>query len=92
MESNLFPNLSEHLLTEIVMGNVRNLEEAMQWLQTTFFYVRAIQGKNPPRPPTIVGRGGAAALDDPLSLSPDDSNIGKCLLSEWIIYSNILDL
>lgn len=45
IESNLHRHLTEHLNAEIVMGTITDLDVAMQWLSSTFLYVRA--RKNP---------------------------------------------
>lgn len=45
IESSLKNSFVEHLNSEIVLGNVRNLEEGLLWLKSTYYYVRAI--KNP---------------------------------------------
>ncbi|OAL22111.1 hypothetical protein AYO22_07471 [Fonsecaea multimorphosa] len=45
LESCLHQNLIEHLNAEIVLGTVRDVATAKQWLESTFFYVRL--KKNP---------------------------------------------
>ncbi|MFC6952524.1 DEAD/DEAH box helicase [Halorubellus litoreus] len=41
IESRLADNLDAHLNAEIAMGTIRDLEDVMSWLETTFYYVRA---------------------------------------------------
>lgn len=45
IESNLHRHLTEHLNAEIVLGTITSLDVAMDWLASTFLYVRA--RKNP---------------------------------------------
>lgn len=45
VESNLHRHLTEHINSEIVLQTVTNLSIAMEWIQSTFLYVRAY--KNP---------------------------------------------
>lgn len=45
IESNLHRHLTEHLNAEIVLRTITELDVAMQWLSSTFLYVRA--RKNP---------------------------------------------
>ena len=45
IESSLHVNLIEHLNAEIVLGTILSLDMAMQWLKSTFLYVRI--KKNP---------------------------------------------
>ncbi|KAJ8923069.1 hypothetical protein NQ315_001621 [Exocentrus adspersus] len=45
IESNLHRHLTEHLNAEIVLRTITGLDVAMQWLSSTFLYVRA--KKNP---------------------------------------------
>lgn len=45
VESNLHRYLNEHINSEIVLQTIRNLSIAMEWIQSTFLYVRA--NKNP---------------------------------------------
>lgn len=45
VESNLHRYLNEHINSEIVLQTIRNLSIAMEWIQSTFLYVRAY--KNP---------------------------------------------
>ncbi|OAP54666.1 hypothetical protein AYL99_11114 [Fonsecaea erecta] len=40
LESCLHQNLIEHLNAEVVLGTVHDVATAMQWLESTFFYVR----------------------------------------------------
>jgi len=37
-------DLTAHLNAEIALGNVRDVDDAMGWLETTFYYVRASTG------------------------------------------------
>jgi len=41
IESRLAGDLESHLNAEISMGTIRGLEDVMEWLETTFYYVRA---------------------------------------------------
>jgi replicative superfamily II helicase len=41
IESRLADNLDAHLNAEIAMGTIRDLDDVMDWLETTFYYVRA---------------------------------------------------
>lgn len=45
IESKFRPFMKEALLAEIVLGNICNLKEALDFLKATFYYVR--MGKNP---------------------------------------------
>ena len=41
IESRLAEDLDAHLNAEIAMGTIRDLEDVVDWLETTFYYVRA---------------------------------------------------
>ncbi|MEF8757763.1 MAG: helicase-related protein, partial [Halobacteriales archaeon] len=41
IESRLAEDLDAHLNAEIAMGTIRDLDDVMAWLETTFYYVRA---------------------------------------------------
>ncbi|WP_435334602.1 DEAD/DEAH box helicase [Haloarchaeobius sp. TZWWS8] len=41
IESRLAENLDAHLNAEIAMGTIRDLDDVMAWLETTFYYQRA---------------------------------------------------
>ena len=41
IESRLAENLDAHLNAEIAMGTIRDMDDVMDWLETTFYYVRA---------------------------------------------------
>ena len=41
IESRLAAELESHLNAEVAMGTIRGLEDVMEWLETTFYYVRA---------------------------------------------------
>lgn len=43
IESHLHKHLAEHLNSEIALGTINNLEVAMQWMRSTYFYVRSLQ-------------------------------------------------
>ncbi|XP_049310466.1 probable ATP-dependent DNA helicase HFM1 [Bactrocera dorsalis] len=43
IESHLHKHLAEHLNSEIALGTINNLEVAMQWMRSTYFYVRSMQ-------------------------------------------------
>jgi len=41
IESRLAESLDAHLNAEIAMGTIRDLDDVLDWLETTFYYVRA---------------------------------------------------
>jgi replicative superfamily II helicase len=41
IESRLSEDLDSHLNAEIAMGTIRDLDDVLSWLETTFYYVRA---------------------------------------------------
>ena len=41
IESRLAAELDSHLNAEIALGTIRDVDDVMEWLQTTFYYVRA---------------------------------------------------
>jgi replicative superfamily II helicase len=41
IESRLAGELDAHLNAEVALGTIRDLEDVMDWLETTFYYVRA---------------------------------------------------
>lgn len=41
VESNFHLHLTEHLNSEVVLGTISDLSVAMEWLTSTFLYVRA---------------------------------------------------
>ncbi|KYH27139.1 ATP-dependent DNA helicase [Halalkalicoccus paucihalophilus] len=41
IESRLAEDLDAHLNAEVAMGTIRDLEDVMEWLETTFYYVRS---------------------------------------------------
>jgi replicative superfamily II helicase len=41
IESRLAADLDAHLNAEIVLGTIRDIDDVMDWLETTFYYVRA---------------------------------------------------
>ncbi|XP_054729018.1 probable ATP-dependent DNA helicase HFM1 isoform X1 [Anastrepha obliqua] len=43
IESHLHKHLAEHLNSEIALGTINNLEVAMKWMRSTYFYVRSMQ-------------------------------------------------
>ncbi|CEG71440.1 hypothetical protein RMATCC62417_07172 [Rhizopus microsporus] len=43
LESRLHENLIEHLLSEICLGTIVNIHSAIEWLKSTFLYVRVSQ-------------------------------------------------
>lgn len=45
VESGLHRHLIEHLNSEVVLGTISDLHVAMEWLTSTFLYIRA--RKNP---------------------------------------------
>lgn len=40
MESCLHLNLAEHLVAEISLGTIKNIDDTLQWLKSTFFFIR----------------------------------------------------
>ncbi|MDP2438172.1 MAG: DEAD/DEAH box helicase [archaeon] len=55
--SKLEQKLAEHINSEIVLETIQNLEQALVWLQSTFFFVTALRWRGP-------GRDLAAVLQD----------------------------
>ncbi|XP_067640165.1 probable ATP-dependent DNA helicase HFM1 [Eurosta solidaginis] len=43
IESHLHKHLAEHLNSEIALGTINNLEVAMNWMRSTYLYVRSMQ-------------------------------------------------
>lgn len=43
VESHLHKHLAEHLNSEIVLSTISNIDNAMEWIRSTFFYVRAMR-------------------------------------------------
>lgn len=41
MESHLHKYLIEHMNAEIFLGTIYNVKDAMDWIRSTFLYVRA---------------------------------------------------
>ncbi len=41
LESRLAEELDSHLVAEIALGTIRGIEDVMDWLETTFYFVRA---------------------------------------------------
>lgn len=68
IESNVEADLVDHLNSEIVLETVTNLRDAMNWLRTTFFYVRAIKMRQ-------------VSVETGVDRSTEDS-IEKCLRGE----------
>ncbi|CEL57890.1 pre-mRNA-splicing helicase BRR2 [Rhizoctonia solani AG-1 IB] len=59
IESQFVAKLADNLNAEIVLGNVRNRDEAIQWLGYTYLYVRMLQT------PVLYGIGVDYSEDDP---------------------------
>ncbi|KDN49983.1 hypothetical protein RSAG8_01319, partial [Rhizoctonia solani AG-8 WAC10335] len=59
IESQFVAKLADNLNAEIVLGNVRNRDEAIQWLGYTYLYVRMLQS------PVLYGIGIDYSEDDP---------------------------
>ena len=80
IESRLAGDLKAHLNAEIAMGTIRGLEDVMEWLETTFYYVRAsskpdayaFDGLRDRVRETLdeLVSGGFVATDDDLSIEP----------------------
>ena len=43
VESHLHKHLAEHLNSEIVLQTITGLDVAMEWIRSTFLYVRAVK-------------------------------------------------
>jgi len=43
IESQLLPSITDHLNAEVVLGTVRNTQEAIAWLSYTYLYVRMLR-------------------------------------------------
>lgn len=71
----------EHLNAEIVLDTIRNLEDAIKWLRTTFFYVRAIRNPMTLESAVTALEGGAVPAFSAAAAS-DAVNIEKCLQSK----------
>ena len=46
VESSLHLSFPENLVSEIAIGNVRSLKDALNWIKTTYFYVRFLANPN----------------------------------------------
>ncbi|KAF8328166.1 Sec63-domain-containing protein [Cantharellus anzutake] len=60
IESQFISRLADNLNAEVVLGNVRNREEAVQWLGYTYLYIRML------RSPSLYGVGVDYLEDDRL--------------------------
>ena len=47
IESQFVSKLADNLNAEIVLGTIRNRDEAVQWLEYTYLYVRMLYNPNP---------------------------------------------
>lgn len=45
IESNLVGDLGEHIVAEVTLGTIADIDEISDWLETTYWYVRAQQGQ-----------------------------------------------
>jgi len=80
IESRLAAELESHLNAEIAMGTIRGLEDVMEWLETTFYYVRAESKPDEYEFATLRDRvrdtleslvdDGFVAADDDLAIEP----------------------
>ena len=59
IESSLHKNLIEHLNAEIVLQTITNISEALEWLKSTYLYVRVT--KDPKHYGVPTGLSGRAA-------------------------------
>ena len=59
IESSLHKNLIEHLNAEIVLQTITNISEALEWLKSTYLYVRV--KKDPKHYGVPTGLSGRAA-------------------------------
>jgi replicative superfamily II helicase len=75
LESRLAEELDAHLVAEVAIGTVGSLDEALDWLETTFYYVRARSQPEAYDFPTLRGRmrGSLDALADRGFLQSDDA-------------------
>jgi len=81
IESRLAAELESHLNAEIAMGTIRGLEDVMEWLETTFYYVRAeskpdeyefatLRDRVRDTLESLVVDDGFVAADDDLAIEP----------------------
>ena len=81
IESRLAAELESHLNAEVAMGTIRGLEDVMDWLETTFYYVRAaskptqygfegIRDRVRETLDSLIDEGLVAADDDDLGVEP----------------------
>lgn len=78
IESNLSDHLIEHLNSEIVLETICNLSDAIDWLRSTFFYVRALAKEQQEK-----AEGGVS------STTTKTTTIEKSLQSEYYCYLGI---
>lgn len=45
LESYLHKSLPEHMNSEVVLQTIHNKDEAVEWIKSTFFYIRCVQNK-----------------------------------------------
>lgn len=67
MESSLHKHLNEHLNAEIIAGTISNLEQAVDWVKSTYLYMRV--NKNP---------SFYQLDDDPSIVNTDDQILKIC--------------
>ncbi|XP_014676711.1 PREDICTED: U5 small nuclear ribonucleoprotein 200 kDa helicase-like [Priapulus caudatus] len=60
IESQMISKLTDNLNAEVVLGNIQNVGDAMQWLAYTYLYIRML------RSPTLYGVSHDEAKLDPL--------------------------
>ncbi len=77
IESRLAEDLDAHLVAEVAMGTVRGLDDVIDWLETTFYYVRARSRPDAYDFPTLRDRVRAsiAELVDRGFLSVDEDSL-----------------
>ncbi len=80
IESHLLSDLAEHLVAEVALGTISDLDDVMAWFETTYCYVRAERSTETPALPevedrlqetltTLVDRG-FVATDEDLGVTP----------------------
>ncbi|KAA6376040.1 MAG: putative Sec63 domain protein, partial [Streblomastix strix] len=81
LESYLIPRIVEHLNAEVVLGTINSVESALQWIRTSFFFVRL------PRNPLRYGASAQlttnSAMDFAKSLCL--THLGRLLKEGFIV-------
>jgi ATP-dependent DNA helicase HFM1/MER3 len=58
IESNLHQHLAEHLNSEVVLRTITDIGYAMEWIRSTYLYVRALQNPSHYGIPSNLNRKG----------------------------------